>query len=345
VARQAVRLFVVPSADQPPTGGNLYNEGLLAALSAEGEPFARCSLEQLDALAARFEEVWLDSLYLAHWAALRARFARVERFALLMHALPSSLARAEGRDSAAWLKREAAALAAFDVALVTSATSAALLAAAAPALRCWVIPPAIHGAEGASRSAWGKVRAVIVANLTANKGLLPFLRALAARVRTEDDFALRCIGRSDVDETYAEACAQCLRECPELAARVTLTGVQSRAQVSRALAEAEILISASRFESFGMAIADARASGCVVLAHAGGHVAQLVDAASGGVLCSDDLSLADAFLSCVRDRARLAERLEKAAERRLGHRAYTDVAREFLRYARAADAAAPRNAQ
>src|SRR3569832_1723885 len=167
------RLFVVPSAAQPPSGGNLYNEGLLAALSALGERCTRCSLSELDALSGEFDEVWLDSLYLAHWAALRARFRGAERFALLLHALPSSLARAEGRELAPWLALEAQALAAFDVALVTSSSSAELLAAAAPALRCWQIPPAIQRAEDAPRSAQGTVRALIVANLTPNKGILP----------------------------------------------------------------------------------------------------------------------------------------------------------------------------
>jgi glycosyltransferase involved in cell wall biosynthesis len=346
MARRAQTLFVLPSAQEPPSGGNLYNEGLLAALTALGAPYARSSLGELDAVRGAFDEVWIDSVYLAHWAALRARFGGACGFALLLHALPSSLMRAEGRAAGAWLALEARALAAFDRALVTSATSAELVAAAAPALRCCIVPPAIQRAEQGSRSAHGSVRALIVANVTRNKGLLSFLRALAARVREADDFTLRCIGRLDVDLSYAQACAECVRTHPALAARVTLAGVQPPSEVSRALSHAEISISASRFESFGMAIADARASGCVVLAHAGGHVAQLVDGASGGALHADDAGLADAFLTCVRDRGQLARRLALADQQRLAPRSYLEVAREFLRYARAGgEAAAPRNAQ
>lgn len=337
---------MVPSAGEPPTGGNLYNEGLLAALLALGEPFVRCSVTELDALPGAFEEVWLDSLYLAHWAALRARFPRARRFALLLHALPSSLARAEGRDLAPWLALEAQALTHFDVALVTSTTSAELLARAAPELPCWPISPAIRRADETTRSAQGSVRALLVANLTPNKGLLPFLHALALRLCADDDFVLRCVGRTDADTAYAQACAEWVREHPLLAERVTLVGVQSPAEVSRSLARAQILISASRFETFGMAIADARASGCPVLAHAGGHAARLVEARAGGGVFADDGALADALLSCVRDRAQLAERLALAREHRLAPRAYADVAREFLGYARAAEeTAAPRNAQ
>jgi glycosyltransferase involved in cell wall biosynthesis len=345
MARRVRTLFVVPSAEEPPTGGNLYNEGLLRALAAQGEHFARSSLAQLDAAGGEFDEVWLDSLYLSHGAALRARFLCARRFALLLHALPSSLARAEGREHAPWQRLEAEALSAFDVALATSETSAELLASAAPTLPCWVIPPAIQPAQDASRWAYGTVRAVIVANLTPNKGLLPFLRALAQRARADDDFALSCLGRTDVDPVYAQACTRRLREHPLLAARVELAGVQSPAQVSQALSRAELLISASRFESFGMAIADARASGCVVLAHAGGHVARLVDAQAGGAVCVDDDALADAFLACVRDRVQLAARLEQAAQHRLAARDYAQVARAFLSHARVADAGAPRNAQ
>ena len=169
---------------------------------------------------------------------------------------------------------------------------------------------------------------------------MPWLRALAAQLRDDDAFTLRCIGRTDLDPGYARACAELVNAEARLSARVVLVGVQSPAEVALWLARAQLLISPSRYESFGMALADARASGRVVLAHAGGHTERLVEAAAGGALCTDDAALASAFLRCVRDRAELAERLSRAHARRLSPRSYHEVAREFLAHTRA-----PRNAQ
>jgi glycosyltransferase involved in cell wall biosynthesis len=357
LAHGLTQLFVVPSADALPTGGNLYNEGLLAALAAQGESFVRASLEQLDQVAGPFARVWIDSLYLAQWSALRARLvpspsgrelgrgqspSGASSFALLLHALPSDLARAEGTDPAPWLALEAEALAAFDTAVTTSITSAEQLARRAPHLRAWAIAPAVQCVEAGSRGAQGWLQALVVGNLTPNKGLLPWLRALAPRLRDDDAFTLRCIGRADLDPPYARACAELVRDDDRLATRVVLAGGQAPAEVSARLARAQLLVSPSRHESFGMAIADARASGCVVLARHGGHTARLVEAAAGGALCADDDTLVAAFLRCVRDRAELAERLRRAHTLRLAPRDYRDAAREFMAHARAG---AARNAQ
>jgi glycosyltransferase involved in cell wall biosynthesis len=325
-------LFVVPGAGGLPTGGNVYNDGLLAALAARGFAYARRDAAELlgCAVPTLHERVWIDSLYLDQLSALRERLSGVRRLGLLLHALPSTLAHAAGRADAALRARERELLAGFDCALVTSTTTARALHELAPRLPTWLLEPAIKPAPGGLRALRDSVRALVVANLTPNKGVLPWLEALAARVRADDAFTLRCLGRWDLDPAYAAACRGLVAETPALAARVTLTGPEPPPRVAAALAQAHVLISASRFESFGMAIADARASGVVVLAHAGGHVAELVDSEAGGALLADDGALADAFLACVRERARLAERLARAAARPLAARSWDEVACAFL---------------
>jgi glycosyltransferase involved in cell wall biosynthesis len=330
-ARREEHLFVVPPAGAPPTGGNLYNDGLLAALASRGFPCARRdSAELLGGAPMPHERAWIDSLYLGQLTALRARLARAVRLGLLLHALPSTLARAAGASDRALRAHERELLAGFDCALVTSATTARALHELAPHVATWLLEPAISRAPSGQRDMHDNVCALVIANLTPNKGVLPWLEALAARVRAEDVFTLRCVGRSDLDPAYAAACRRAVAETPALAARVTLSGPKTPPEVVAELARAHVLVSASRFESFGMAIADARASGVVVLAHAGGHVAELVDSEAGGALFVDDGALADAFLACVRDRARLTERLALAAARALAARSWDDVACAFL---------------
>jgi glycosyltransferase involved in cell wall biosynthesis len=331
-------LFVVPSASALPTGGNLYNEGLLSALLAQGQRFVRCAGDQVAELSSAFDFVWIDSLYLDQLPTLWSKLPRARWRGLLLHALPSSLAHAAGGAAEPLLQHERRELTSFDCVLATSATAAEALSSLAPQLSPWVVEPAIRRAAGApsgAQDAQARVHALMIANLTLNKGVLPWLEALAARVRVEDAFRLRCVGRFDLDPAYAEACLRTVRESELLHQRVEFTGVLSEADVLSELARAQLLISASRTESFGMAIADARASGCVVLARAGGHVARLVDRAAGGELVLDDGALAEAFLACVRDRDGLRRRSEQAAAERLAVRSWQDVAQSFLSCVRA----------
>jgi glycosyltransferase involved in cell wall biosynthesis len=90
-----------------------------------------------------------------------------------------------------------------------------------------------------------------------------------------------------------------------------------------------VLLSASRVESFGMAIAEARASGCAVIARRGGHVAELVTPAAGGELVDDDPALVRALLALARDPVLRARRVALAEAGRLAARSWAAVASEF----------------
>lgn len=320
--------FIVPPPDAPPSGGNLYNEGLLAGLPALHPPVpcVRLTPAQLDA-SVLTETVWLDTLYLDQLPRVRALAPAGARVCLIAHALPSRLARAAGLSHAALEDAERARLTALDGALAPSSTMASVLRALAPALPVWTVEPAIQ-AIASSRSAVGPLSAFLIGNLTPNKGLLPLLRALDGALRASDDFTLTVLGGDHADPDYARACASVLAASPALAARVAMRGVQPFDQVLSALARGHVLVSASRDESFGMAIADARAAGCIVLARRGGHVAaQLRDAPDA--LFDDDASLAMALLRLARDPGERTRRLARAAQRRPAPRSWRDVAREF----------------
>jgi glycosyltransferase involved in cell wall biosynthesis len=120
---------------------------------------------------------------------------------------------------------------------------------------------------------------------------------------------------------------------------VQLVGTASYESLLGELGAAHVLLSASRVESYGMAIADARAAGCVVIARRAGHVEHLVSAQAGGELVDDDDALVARLLRLVDDRSLLQSRLAQAAQHRLPVRGWDDVARE-LRVALAVDFAA-----
>jgi glycosyltransferase involved in cell wall biosynthesis len=282
-------LFVVPGPDAPVSGGNRYNDALIAELGAR-----RVQADALDRFALEDElgAVWVDSLYLALLPRIRARASHARAMGLLAHSLPSTLAQAAGEPEPLLEVQEAAWLGALDLAVAPSETMRGWLRARAPALRVCVVQPGVVGAPPAKVG--GPLQAVMVANLTANKGVLPFLEQLARRVRAADAFTLRIVGRVDLDPAYASRC-----RAFTLDGRVTFTDGMPFPRLLGELARAHVLVSASRLESYGMAIAEARACGCLVLAHEGGHVSELVDAASGRVL-PDDAALAGALLELAR---------------------------------------------
>jgi glycosyltransferase involved in cell wall biosynthesis len=224
--------------------------------------------------------------------------------------------------------REVALLGSLQGALAPSATLARSLHLRAPALTSWVVEPAIAAAPriGTIDVESAPLSALLIGHLVPNKGVLPLLRALAEPALASAPFRLRCVGRTDLDPAYARACADVLQAVPTLAARVTLVGALSLAEVRAELGRAEVLISASLGESFGMAIADARASGLPVLARRGGHVDVLVTAAAGCALVADEAALAGALVALAEDPAERARRRGCAESARLSERSWDDVA-------------------
>lgn len=311
-------LFVVPGPEAPVSGGNRYNGSLIDALGARRVDLAGLAAFPLESWQGA---LWVDSLYLRHLPRIRSR-ARRALVGMLAHSLPSQLARAEGRPDDLLDEHERALLAVVGQAVAPSATMRDWLRERAPSLRVSVIEPA-HHALPASRVA-GLLTVLMVANLVPNKGVLPFLAALTERMRPGDRFRLRVIGRVDLDPHYASRCRA------HADPRIEFTDGMRFDDLLAEYARAHVLVSASRSESYGMAIAEARASGCIVLARAGGHVAKLVDLTSS-VLVDDDLALADAMLALARDASECTRRLACAAATRGPARSWSDVAREFMR--------------
>lgn len=327
--------FLVPPAGTPPSGGDRYNEGLIAALSARAPgTCVRLSPDALTVaqLGQAHGTAWLDSLLLPEAPRVRALLPAATPLRLIAHALPSELAAAGDRTVRDAAAREVALLASLQGALAPSATLARSLRARAPSLPTWVAEPAITAAPRTRTIdvARAPLSALLVGHLVPNKGVLPLLRALADPALSEAPFRLRCVGRADLDPTYARACAAVLESEPALAARVTLVGPLPVAGVRDELGRAELLISASLGESFGMVIADARASGLPVLARSGGHVDVQVTPDAGGELVADETSLARALAALARDPGERARRAARAQAARPKERSWSDVAEAVL---------------
>lgn len=136
---------------------------------------------------------------------------------------------------------------------------------------------------------------------------------------TDLPWGLRCAGSLDVDPACATDTLQRIAEGP-LAGRVELLGALPPDRLASQLAAADLLVSASRTESYGMALAEALARGIPAVATDVGGVREAVGATVSGqpavlVPSGDPTALATALRAWLTDAA-LRERLRDAARDR-----------------------------
>jgi glycosyltransferase involved in cell wall biosynthesis len=105
-----------------------------------------------------------------------------------------------------------------------------------------------------------------------------------------------------------------------LESRMTLTG--EIADLAPLYVEADLLVSSSRYEGFGMAIAEALAYGLPIIAARGGAVADVIPADAGVLVPADDpAALAAALRRVIEDpayREALASGARAAGEKLIG---------------------------
>lgn len=323
-------VFVVPDLDGPETGGTLYNARLIAALRARG---VACKALAIDAASVpgaiegdAQEQVWVDSLYFAELPALQVRAPR-----LVLHYLPAQVTLAR---SVEWHELSAVERAALERAagfLVTSRFMAQQLARFPLSGRqVLCVEPGVElpPANTTERAADGTLRALMLCNLHEGKGVLPLLEALAALVRDNDRFQLTVAGSLDAEPAYARTCVELIEAQPWLRTRVAFCGALRHHEALVLLQRSDVLVSASRMEAYGMALAEARATGVPIIARSAGNASALVGKENGGALVDDERAVAAELLMLAREPARLAAARALATAARLS-RSWHDAAADF----------------
>ncbi len=334
--------WICPPLDGPATGGTLYNAALLRALAALG---VRASAVELDAgrralrrgIASSY---WVDSLYLAHLPELERDDVTGGGLGLVTHYLPSLVALERVPLRKELSSTEEAALRAARRFLATSPfLRDVLLSLGIPGSRVVTVCPGVEEGErgasplgadtGAATTSRSGLRALMVANLLPGKGIAPFLTALDPLLTPSVSLELSVVGSEALDAECARECLAVVAASPRLQRAVRFEGPVSHDTVLRRMRASDVLVSASRMESFGMALAEARAVGLPLLARAGGNVATHVDEAAGGALCDDDAGLARALVALAGDPAEVRRRAARAAGSRV-RRSWGEAAGEFV---------------
>jgi glycosyltransferase involved in cell wall biosynthesis len=206
---------------------------------------------------------------------------------------------------------ETAALARARHVVVTSPTTAAALAAdfAVPPERITVAVPGTDPVPRATGTGV-PVQLLAVGSVVARKAYDTLVRALGPL--RQRDWHLTICGATDLDRGVFATLQAVLRET-DLGDRVTLAGPANTDELAQRYARADLLVSASLYEGYGMTLAEALAHGLPLVCTTGGAAAQTVpDAAALKVPPGDVATLSEALARVLDDQA-LRRRLSDAA--------------------------------
>ncbi len=288
-------LFVLPTDSEAISGGNRFNQKLLDALSAQGN-FSKIGAGQWAQNRQGAAGVCIvDTLNLSEFASVYPWRDPKQRFVLLVHHL-ASLEPGVDRECRVAVE-ERAILALFDGFIATSEYAAEVLRSFGLSQPCLVLQPSLNPQLQRSTVPISPVFALMACNLLPRKGVLEFLRGLSSEVRAEDTFTLQIVGRLDMDPSYV---LECRRYTAMLEGKVQLRGALPYEKMPDAYQAANLFLSASKMETFGISLQEARHCGVPILVVCGGNSENHVQNGVTGQSVASPEELARVFVHLVR---------------------------------------------
>jgi glycosyltransferase involved in cell wall biosynthesis len=316
-------VLIVPGNPETLTGGYVYDRRIVAGLRALGWKVAVEVLDETfpvpsaNALAAARRVlagipneriVLIDGLALGGMpAVVAAESVRLRLVGLIHHPLADETG-LEPVQAEALRRAERQALAAMRAVIVTSAATAAALAAYdVPADRIVVVEPGTDPAPLARGSGGPGLALLCVATFIPRKGHSVLFEALAELIH--HDWTLECIGSLHRSPETVARLRELVRRLG-LSERVALSGEMDGPMLARRYDRADLFVLATFHEGYGMALAEALARGLPVISTRVGAVPHTVPEDAGLLVpAGDRVALADALdrmLSDANLRARLA---------------------------------------
>ena len=323
--------FCIPGDLGLPTGGYRYDRELLARLARQGVSarrhalpagYPRPSAADLATTAAVFAAIPGSDVLLVDGLALGAMppsliaGLRQPKVALVHH--PLGLEAGLPRERAeALLANEKAVLALTDGVIVTSpATKRFLLSEFG--LDPQAVAVAEPGVDRAPRAmALGAPLRLLAVGAVSDRKAYPLLvEALAAL--DDLDWRLTIVGSLALAPTAVSTLRQAIAE-KNLSDRIALAGAVPDAALESLYAGSDLVVAASLYEGYGMALAEALARGLPIVASSGGAAGEtLPEAAAFKVPPGDSAALASALRQVMTDHAlrrRMADAAWEAAAR------------------------------
>ncbi len=335
--------FVIDGPLAQPTGGYVYDRLVIDGLRARGVAVSLVHLAPGGAARALLENARAAALLarardgitvvdeLCHPRVVLASalpLARPRRLVALVHHLAAS--ERLGARAAARLAVERVLLDAASRVVVTSDTTRAVLvrAGVAPARIRVVLPGRDRLGERAAPPdppADGRARFLFVGSLTPRKGVLDLVDAFGG---VAGSATLTLAGLTDRDPAYAAAVRAAVAHA---GGAIRITGSLTDAALAGELARHDALVLPSRYEGFGIVVAEALSHGLAIVASRAGALPEVVRDGAEAILVppGDRRALMGALALLTRDRARLAAMQEQALARARELPRWADTQEEF----------------
>lgn len=292
--------FAIPGDLAQPTGGYAYARRVLALLPGLGVEVSHLHLPgsfpspnaaELEEAAALLAAVPASSVALIDGLAFGVLPPEVlaQMRAPIVALVHHPLGWESGLDAArraALIDSERRALAFARRVIVSSSTTARLLVEAfgVTAQHIVVAEPGTDPAP-AARGSGGVPHLLAVGAVVPRKGYDVLVAALAGLA--ERDWTASIVGSLDRAPQTAAALAAQIEACG-LTHRIRLVGMLDDAALARAYDTADIFVLASRYEGYGMVLAEAMARGLPIVATAAGAAAETVPPGAGLLVAPDD---------------------------------------------------------
>lgn len=304
--------IVVPGDIETKTGGYGYDRAVIAGLAARGWDVRVTSLpgdypfptvSEQDTAASLFASIPDGSRVLVDGLALGAlpdiaaqEHSRLRLVGLVHHPLGLETG-LDGLVAQLLIAAEEEALRHVRGVVVTSSrTVDAVVELGVAPDRVAVVEPGTRPAPLAWGSRGGTLHLLCVASITPRKGHDTLLDALERLVHLE--WRLTCIGGFDRNSDYA-ARVRARVDAGPLASRVYLAGELAGPPLDAAYDEADLFVLPTRYEGYGMVVAEALARGIPVVSTHTGAIPALVGDSAGVLVPADDATALAEALECL----------------------------------------------
>lgn len=298
--------FLVPEDVDAPTGGNIYDRRIAAGLGELGWSVDLVRVSRtggqdsdgrgIDAALARLPDdavAVVDGLAGHPYPAVLARHADRLSLVSVVHLLLCDEYGLPASEAARLWACERDALRAASAVVVTSAASRRRLVQAGMGPRAVeVVEPGTDPAPPA-RGTDGVHQWLCPAAVTPHKGQATLLQAL--RLLQDVPWQLRCVGPLDRDPGYATELAAQARQ-PGLDDRFVLVGARTGPALAEEYDRADLVVLPSRFETYGMVLAEALARGIPVVSTTAGGIPDTVGRGCGMLVPPGDAAALAAAL-------------------------------------------------
>lgn len=258
--------FIVPDTHAFVSGGNIYNRNLIKALRSYAE------VEQMEAaifFARKTKQKFItvfDSIYLDRLE--EAITPLPQRTLLLLHYLPLL---SEKKPTAEKIRALEKLLLRFEGWIVTGDYTRNWLTRHMKTQRpILLLPPAIRKFKTVNPAPAPPYRVLVSGNFVPVKGLVPLLRELEKQ--KPQKVQLLFTGNHRLDPAYAQKIQETIQTSPYLSRNCIIRNETAQSGFLKELGTCHLLVSASRFESFGMSIHEALYSGIPVWALPSGNI-------------------------------------------------------------------------